>query len=354
MADGEVHVSLLPASEASEPDHARHISLAFKLSWAVNWLLLALKVYAFAVSSSKAVLASMADSAVDLASQLVLSVAERSMSRYHPGFPIGRGKLEALAVIACACIMSIASLEVAQFSALDLYNGFAKGEIPHLDLSPVMFAILLSGTVLKLGLYFYCNWLKRHSDSMEALAEDHINDVASNLGAIGAAVVTKLWPEGWWVDGVAAIVIALVILARWSAITHAQASCLRVVSPGEGGVVLKIVGQAAPEAFRQKVEQIAASHHPSLLVDITRAYHFGSRFNVEQEVVLPADMTVEESHDIALALQHKLEALDEVERAFVHVDYQQRGLPEHKVERNLLSKYNERQAALGGHNNHSP
>jgi len=30
-----------------------------------------------------------------------------------------------------------------------------------------------------------------------------------------------------------------------------------------------------------------------------------------------------------------VEALDEVERAFVHVDYKQRDEPEHKVERNL-------------------
>lgn len=175
--------------------------LAFRLSWLVNWLLLGLKVLAFVVSGSKAVLASTADSAgepggllvkddrrtralcfidlmppppplstrlmilpqgdatcaheiepfqprmarsllpatkfstkplfaaVDLASQLVLSVAERSMARYHPAFPIGRGKLEALAVIACACIMSVASLEVAQYSAMDLYNGFAKGAL---------------------------------------------------------------------------------------------------------------------------------------------------------------------------------------------------------------------------------
>ena len=37
------------------------------------------------------------------------------------------------------------------------------------------------------------------------------------------------------------------------------------------------------------------------------------------EIVLPGDMTVRESHDLALALQHKIEGLDEVERAFVHV-----------------------------------
>ena len=33
----------------------------------------------------------------------------------------------------------------------------------------------------------------------------------------------------------------------------------------------------------------------------------------------------------------QIEALEDVERAFVHVDYQQRDEPEHKVERSLLS-----------------
>lgn len=41
--------------------------------------------------------------------------------------------------------------------------------------------------------------------------------------------------------------------------------------------------------------------------------------NVEMEIVLPGEMTVMESHDIALDLQHKIESLADVERAFVHV-----------------------------------
>lgn len=36
------------------------------------------------------------------------------------------------------------------------------------------------------------------------------------------------------------------------------------------------------------------------------AYHHGAHFAVEVEVVLPEDMTVRESHDIALTLQHKV------------------------------------------------
>ena len=49
-------------------------------------------------------------------------------------------------------------------------------------------------------------------------------------------------------------------------------------------------------------------------------------------------MSVKASHDIAIDLQHKVEAMDEVERCFVHVDYRSRSdePPEHKMERDLL------------------
>ena len=55
---------------------------------------------------------------------------------------------------------------------------------------------------------------------------------------------------------------------------------------------------------------IANAHHEHLSVDCIRAYHFGSRFIVELEVLLPPKMTVEESHDIALFLQHKVSPLN--------------------------------------------
>ena len=83
--------------------------------------------------------------------------------------------------------------------------------------------------------------------------------------------------------------------------------------------------------------------------DIVRAYHFGNNFlvrtttriekgnewhacltQVELEVILPELMCVSEAHDISLALQMKVEALDVVERAFVHVDYLSRNYDEHK------------------------
>jgi len=53
-----------------------------------------------------------AHSAVDLASQVVISISEHLMQQKSDHYPVGRSRLEALGVIACASIMSMASVEV--------------------------------------------------------------------------------------------------------------------------------------------------------------------------------------------------------------------------------------------------
>ena len=65
--------------------------------------------------------------AVDLLSQMIISLAENYAARESPNYPVGRARLEALGVVACACLMSVASLEVLQLSAGDIYNGIVHG-----------------------------------------------------------------------------------------------------------------------------------------------------------------------------------------------------------------------------------
>ena len=131
--------------------------VAVTASWIVNWFLLVAKIVVFALSHSKAVLAALADSAgvlrgragvislgrtacaaechspslllcprlrphvrvcfaVDLASQGVLAVAERHIKRHDARYPVGRARLEALGVLGCATLMSMAAVEVIQYS----------------------------------------------------------------------------------------------------------------------------------------------------------------------------------------------------------------------------------------------
>jgi len=95
-----------------------------------------------------------------------------------------------------------------------------------------------------------------------------------------------------------------------------------------------LTGYTARPDFLKKLTWIAVNHHPKVThVDTVRAFHFGSNFLVEVDIVLPADMTLMEAHDIGETLQRRLEQLNEVERAFVHVDHDVDHHPEseHKV-----------------------
>lgn len=263
--------------------------------------------------------------------------------------------------------MSVASLEVIQYSIIDIWHG-VNGDEPIILVDFHLYVILGIGILLKLILYLYCNWavnLIRESsvsgtDMLNALAEDHLNgkkiylfinlllkyiiiiniDVWSNTVAlITASIACNVANNSaWWVDPAGAILISVAIIYRWISIMQEQ--------------IQKVVGHTAPPEFIEKIIELAASHDQRLIVDCTRAYHFGARYNVEMEIVLPGRMTVMESHDIALALQHKIESFDNVERAFVHVDHQERDGLEHKVERelnkNIINNSNETTNILHG------
>lgn len=110
-------------------------------------------------------------------------------------------------------------------------------------------------------------------------------------------------PKCWYSDPLGAICMSIYITINWFGIGSEQME--------------KIVGKAADSEFIKEIKKLADAHHPQLYPDIIRAYHFGARFLVELEVVLPGDMTLRETHDIALTLQQKLEQLEDVERAFV-------------------------------------
>jgi divalent metal cation (Fe/Co/Zn/Cd) transporter len=90
----------------------------------VNIVLLVAKIYAFIITRSKVVAASLADSGVDILSQAVLALSQHYMYIQHDAYPVGRHRLESLGVIACSCIMSIAAIEVIQSSVEGELNRF--------------------------------------------------------------------------------------------------------------------------------------------------------------------------------------------------------------------------------------
>lgn len=95
---------------------------------------------------------------------------------------------------------------------------------------------------------------------------------------------------------------------------------------------VSLVGQSAPPEVLQKLTYLVLRHDPQIKrVDTVRAYTFGALYFVEVDIELPEDLPLKEAHAIGESLQIKIEELSEVERAFVHLDYECDHKPEHSV-----------------------
>ena len=151
-----------------------------------------------------------------------------------------------------------------------------------------------------------------------------ISQVLSNSAALVAAVATQLHESLWLADPCGAILISVYIIYSW-ALTGMEQLDL-------------VIGKVADPDFLDLVREMSETHDPAATLDQIRAYHFGPRFLVEIEIVMQPETPLRESHDVGIVLQHKIERLEQVERCFVHVDYQERDVDDHDIEVPLAYK----------------
>ncbi|OQR95892.1 Cation Diffusion Facilitator (CDF) Family, partial [Achlya hypogyna] len=270
-------------------------------------------------SHSLALISALMENMVDLLVQGLLWYANYQAS-HAPDmakFPAGTSRFEPILVVLSATIMSMLSLIVIYESSMRLHDGFTSGEPDVAVMSTAAIAICSSAVAVKVGLVAYASYALKQSasSSVKAIQQDNINDTVSNAFAIIVYAVAASYPSVWYLDPAGAIVIFLGILFTWVRTAKEQ--------------VLQLVGVSASSEFIDVVKELCESHHSLFELDIVRAYHFGNKYLVELEVVAPATMTVKQAHDVSLQLQFKVEQLEDVERAFVHVDYQTRAYDEH-------------------------
>lgn len=125
----------------------------------------------------------------------------------------------------------------------------AAGVLPRLELGPTLFGVLGLATLLKLPLWWYCASLVRYSGAAEALAEDHINDVWANAGAVLTAALAAHAPRFWWSDPAGGILIAAVIIWRWALISaSAVAKAVGVAAADDVLQLVQVSGHCGPLA----------------------------------------------------------------------------------------------------------
>ncbi|KAJ8448125.1 hypothetical protein Cgig2_031849 [Carnegiea gigantea] len=293
-----------------QAQHERAINLS---NWA-NIILLLLKIYATISSGSLAIAASTLDSLLDLMAGGILWFTHLSMKKVNIyQYPIGKLRVQPVGIVIFAAVMATLGFQVLIEAVQQLIKNEPTPKMTYQQLV-WLYSIMLSATAVKLFLWIYCR--SSGNKIVRAYAKDHYFDVVTNIvGLIAAILGDKFY---WWIDPVGAVILAVYTITNWSGTVLENA--------------VSLVGQAAPPEVLQKLTYLVIRHHSQIKrVDTVRAYTFGALYFVEVDIELPEELPLKEAHAIGESLQIKIEKLPEVERAFVHLDYECDHKPEHSI-----------------------
>lgn len=279
-----------------------------RASFVVNVLLAVLKGVAAGMSGSLAIITSLVDSLLDIASQTLFVISANAANSGHKAqlvYPVGTARFEPATVLVFSSVMGTAALTLFSEGVRRVLSGVLS------DISIPVMASMGAVVAAKLALFIACKLVPDASGTVAALAEDHRNDVISNTLILAAVIGQRESSALWWLDGSAAMLASLWIMYAWGTVALEM--------------VRKLSGMAPEPETLNRILQAAWDFCANDIIafDTVRAYHAGEKLFVEVDIVMDADAPLRITHDLSSALQVHLEtSLPEVERAFIHVDYE--------------------------------
>ena len=295
----------------------RAIQNAINVNFAANVVLLAAKIAVTLSTNSLSIVASLLDSVLDFLSGVIVLVSNKlAQIRDRSKYPVGRSRLEPLGVLVFSVVMIVSFLQVA-LEGVQRLAASPESRAPPTDLSPLIAATMAAVVVVKGFCWIWCRSSK--SASVQALAQDAQSDVIFNFFSIVFPILGSPSAfDQWWLDPLGAVLISVYILVQW-ALTSSEH-------------IRNLAGRAADATDIECVIYMAM-RFSDLVTSITSvaAYHAGDKIVVELDVSLDERTSLRNSHDLGEALQFAIEHLDNVERAYVHLDYVKTRTNLHKV-----------------------
>ena len=179
-----------------------------------------------------------------------------------------------------------------------------EGSVRKLTLLPI---IVLSITiVVKFFMYVYTRKAgrKTKSPALLATAADHINDVILSSSALVAAFIAfAKYPI---MDAIGALLISVWIL--YSAVNIVREN------------ISYLMGGAPTREFCEKIRREAEGVAGVSEVISVRAHYVGPEVHVEITIGVRKSTSLMNAHRIAERVRAKVEAIDTMGRAFVHVE----------------------------------
>ena len=241
------------------------------------------------------------NSLTDIVASAIVFISIRS-SYLAPdaNHPFGHKRAQPLAGLTVAILTGIVGFEIIAQSVTRLFTGeqMQKGILPIVVLACVL--------VVKLGMHLYARITaaRTGSTALMASAADHRNDVL-----ISAAVILGVGASNLsfsFFDPIAAILVGLWII--WSGFGIGRAN------------IKYLMGEAPPAALVDVIMARARAVPGVLGLHDVSAHYVGTTVEVEIHVDVDRRLSVEEAHAIGERVQRKVEEVNDISRAFIHID----------------------------------
>lgn len=279
------------------------------MSVATALVLVSLKLGAWIASDSTAMLASMADSALDLVASLVTFFAVRyAAAPPDAEHRFGHGKAEAFASLVQAGLVFASAALIAREAIGDLMS-------PH-PLQREGLAVGVMGVSILLTLVLLrAQTLVLRQTSSVAVSGDrahYASDLASNIAAlIGIAASAWLGVNG--LDAAAALVVAALLL--WSAI-----GVFREASN-------QLMDRELSEEARTDIVRLVTADGRLANVHQLRTRAAGPFIHIQMHVDLDPDISLEAAHQAIVAAEHRILEVFPAADILIHADPQGRAEP---------------------------
>ena len=267
-----------------------------------NSLLVALKLTVGIFSGSVSIISEAIHSANDLLAALIAFISVRISDKPPDDeHPYGHGKAESISGAIEAALIVVAGVWIIYEAVERIITG---GEVQHLGLGTLVMAI---SVVLNIIVSRYLFRVARQEDSLalETDAQHLATDVYTSLGVTFGLLL--VWVTGWTLlDPIIAILVALLILRIGWKLT---------LSAG-----VHLMDQSLPSVEITAIENIIRSDIRVLSWHDLRTRKAGSQRHVDMHIVIDAESSLIDAHNIADDLEEKIAATLPPARVVVHVD----------------------------------
>lgn len=268
----------------------------------VSLFLVGIKTFAYFTSHSVAMLASLADSALDLFTASLNMIAIRqALTPADDEHRFGHGKAEPLAGLAQGAFITASAL----FLVIQAVNRILAPEPIDNSVQALIVMCIAIACAILLILYERRVVARTGSVAVEADQTHYLGDLATNVGVVLALVLSAYM--GWTLaDPVIAILVALVMLASAFGVARSSFN--------------QLMDRELPDEERARIRRIAESHDAVMNVHDLKTRAAGLSTFIQLHMELDPDMPLKEAHRISDAVEQAILSAYPGAEVIIHQD----------------------------------